>query len=94
MNRNRIGTKTLHNSMETRCETSCTDSSFVIVLENYSRVIPTTDGTILSHFLWAQCNRKGRNSEKTNRFILFYKWLVVSLQLETNIKKGFWNAYD
>lgn len=46
MNRNRIGTKTLHNSMETRCETSCTDSSFVIVLENYSRVIPTTYGTI------------------------------------------------
>ena len=52
MNRNRIGTKTLHNSMETRCETSCTDSSFVIVLENYSRVIPTNYETIyiLSHF--------------------------------------------
>lgn len=44
MNRDRIGTKTLHNSMETRCETSCTDSSFVIVLENYSRVIPTKKG--------------------------------------------------
>lgn len=46
MNRDRIGTKTLHNSMETRCETSCTDPSFVIVLENYSRVIPTTYGII------------------------------------------------
>lgn len=44
MNRDRIGTRTLHNSMETRCETSCTDSSFVIVLENYSRVIPTKKG--------------------------------------------------
>ena len=59
MNRDRIGTKTLHNSMETRCETSCTDPSFVIVLENYSRVIPTkaTEINLLGRFFILQLDK-------------------------------------